>query len=106
MAFGVTREEVQAWRKAVASGEIAFLTHFWYDERFPEHPTVTKAACCSRERLEDWGKEYGLRPEWIHEDSHAPHFDLIGSWEYSILKQEGCLEQLQKLHARIGAKKG
>ncbi len=42
MAFGVKREELNRWKQAVKRGEIAFLTHYWLDDRFPEAKTVTK----------------------------------------------------------------
>lgn len=35
MAFGINREELTRWKKAVSAGEIAFLTHYWLDPRFP-----------------------------------------------------------------------
>ncbi|MGH7541388.1 MAG: hypothetical protein ACRELC_10355, partial [Gemmatimonadota bacterium] len=31
----------------------------------------------SREELEAWGVEHGLRPEWIHKGT-LPHFDAFG----------------------------
>ena len=61
MAFGIKREELKAWKKAVSEGEIAFLTHYWLDERFPGCKTVTKAGCSDIEKLTHWGKQYGLK---------------------------------------------
>ena len=31
MAFGIKRVELQAWKKAVSEGEMAFLTHYWLE---------------------------------------------------------------------------
>ncbi|PRO64449.1 hypothetical protein [Alkalicoccus urumqiensis] len=100
MAFGVTRKEIYRWRREAESGTVAFLTHFWLDDRFPECITVTKAACTSRDKLIHWGKEYGLRPEWIHEDGNIPHFDLLGEKEEAVLLAEGCAEKLYELRER------
>ncbi len=44
MAFGINREELKHWKKQVAQGDIAFLTHYWFDKRFPQFNTVTKVA--------------------------------------------------------------
>lgn len=35
MAFGIKREEMKQWKASVARGEIAYLTHYWVDPRFP-----------------------------------------------------------------------
>ncbi len=59
-------------------GEIAFLTHYWLDDRFPEAKTVTKAGCADIDKLIRWGAAYGLKKEWIHKKSEFPHFDLLG----------------------------
>ncbi len=56
MAFGIKRDELMAWKKAVSSGEIAFLTHYWIDERFPGCKTVTKAGCADIRKTERMGK--------------------------------------------------
>ncbi|NJP37221.1 hypothetical protein [Alkalicoccus luteus] len=102
MAFGVTKQELAAWKHSVRSGKVAFLTHFWYDRRFPQYNTVTKAACSDRSRLIEWGLSYGLRETWIHEERYYPHFDLIGADEFRILQEEGELEKLLKLRSRAG----
>ena len=39
----------------------------------------------SLEELVAWGREHGLKPEWIH-DSALPHFDAFGE------RLEGCGE--------------
>ncbi|KPC98263.1 hypothetical protein LR69_03534 [Geobacillus sp. BCO2] len=51
MAFGIRRHELAAWKEKVKRGEIAFLTHYWYDERFPHCTTVTKVGCADVENL-------------------------------------------------------
>ncbi|WP_301109325.1 hypothetical protein [Sporosarcina sp.] len=94
MAFGIKRQELQAWKEAVSQGEIAFLTHYWLDDRFPGINTVTKAGCSDMEKLTSWGKQYGLRPEWIHAREQYPHFDLLGERQEEILKAEKRLDQL------------
>ncbi|CEG27391.1 hypothetical protein [Bacillus sp. B-jedd] len=95
MAFGIKRKDLAEWKQKIDRGEIAFLTHYWLDERFPACNTVTKVGCLDLKKLADWGREYGLKEEWIH---HRPdgysHFDLIGSRQKEILKAEG-------LHAHI-----
>lgn len=97
MAFGIKRCELDAWKQRASAGEIAILTHYWYDRRFPDASTVTKVACSNRERLVDWGKHYGLRPEWIHERDKFPHFDLLENKQIEVLKAEGLLWQLERL---------
>lgn len=72
MAFGVKREEVNRWKKAVKRGEIAFLTHYWLDDRFPGSKTVTKAGCADIDKLVQWGAAYGLKEEWIHKKANFP----------------------------------
>lgn len=74
----------------IDAGEIAFLTHYWYDERFPNAKTVTKVGCNDLNKLVQWGKKYGLKKEWIDYRAEGySHFDLIGEWEIRILKAEG-----------------
>ncbi|WP_027963291.1 hypothetical protein [Halalkalibacillus halophilus] len=97
MAFGIKKEELRMWKSKVQKGEIAFITHFWIDERFPTMNTVTKVGCNDLDRLINWGKKYGLKASWIHRDEKYPHFDLIGSFQRDILKAEGKLEQLERL---------
>lgn len=90
MAFGIRRKDLNEWKRKIDSGEIAFLTHYWYDDRFPEAKTVTKVGCSDLEKLVEWGKEYGLKPEWIHHRKEGySHFDLIGFKEKEILWAEG-----------------
>lgn len=98
MAFGIDRRELLAWKKAVGSGEIAFLTHYWLDERFPGCKTVTKAGCSDIEKLIQWGKQYGLKEEWIDRRVNYPHFDLFGHYEREILLAEGLTDQLKRFN--------
>ncbi|MGX6443342.1 hypothetical protein ACWM35_09005 [Neobacillus sp. K501] len=90
MAFGIKRHEIREWKRKIDAGEIAFLTHYWLDDRFPGCKTVTKVGCHDLDRLADWGKRYGLEKEWIHyrRDGYS-HFDLIGERQREILRIEG-----------------
>lgn len=90
MAFGIKRHEIREWKRKIDAGEIAFLTHYWLDDRFPGCKTVTKVGCHDLDRLADWGKRYGLEKEWIHyrPDGYS-HFDLIGERQREILRIEG-----------------
>lgn len=103
MAFGVQREELETWKKAVKDGEIAFLTHYWLDERFPGCKTVTKAGCAKVDKLIEWGKQYGLKPEWIDMRNDYPHFDLFGKHERTVLENEGLTDQLERFGLRTKA---
>lgn len=96
MAFGITREELLQWKNKVRQGEIAFLTHFWLDERFPEAKTVTKVGCSNIERLIAWGQQYELKKTWIDNRNHYPHFDLVGERQILILKKENQWEQIER----------
>lgn len=102
MAFGINRNELKAWKDKVEKGEIAFLTHYWLDDRFPNCDTVTKVGCCHIEKLESWGRQYGLKPEWIDHRNDYPHFDLFGDKQYDILQAEKKWDQIKK----FGLKKG
>ncbi|MBN8234556.1 hypothetical protein JF544_04810 [Halobacillus kuroshimensis] len=99
MAFGVKREELQAWKRQVQNGEVAFLTHFWIDDRFPGCDTVTKAGCSDLDVLKEWGSCYDLHPGWIHLDPY-PHFDLFGDKQYEILKAEGRWDHIERFALR------
>ncbi|QTM99517.1 hypothetical protein ERJ70_09505 [Sediminibacillus dalangtanensis] len=98
MAFGLKREELNQWKKDVEKGNIAFLTHFWLDSRFPGCDTVTKAGCSDVNKLIKWGKQYGLDPHWIHRDDKYPHYDLFGERQKQILTAEKQWSQLEKFH--------
>lgn len=95
MAFGIKRVDVVAWKQEIDQGQIAFLTHYWLDDRFPGCKTVTKVGCNDLERLAEWGKKYGLKKEWIHhrKDGYS-HFDLLGARQKEILKAEDINERL------------
>lgn len=96
MAFGINREELTRWKQAVSAGEIAYLTHYWIDPRFPGMNTVTKVGCSDLERLRHWCSLHGLPAKYIHNRSPFPHFDLMGPKQREILLQEGLLEQLER----------
>jgi hypothetical protein len=95
MAFGIKRQEVKEWKQKIDEGEIAFLTHYWLDNRFPGSKTVTKVGCRDLEKLAEWGSKYGLKKEWIHHrrDGYS-HFDLIGERQKEILHKEGLLHHI------------
>lgn len=96
MAFGIKRNDLNAWKSAVQQGEVAFLTHYWLDDRFPNANTVTKAACQDMKQLIEWGKGYGLKKEWIHVREGFPHFDLIGDPQKRILQKERSLGNIME----------
>ncbi|MCT2536382.1 hypothetical protein NC661_12890 [Aquibacillus koreensis] len=96
MAFGIKRNELKQWKKQVINEEIAFLTHYWLDPRFPGCKTVTKVGCSNIDKLVEWGERYGLEARWIHHDKNYPHFDLFGDWQKQILVAEGQWEQLDR----------
>ena len=90
MAFGINRKELAEWKRRIDGGQIAFLTHYWLDDRFPGCKTVTKVGCADLKRLEQWGDKYGLKKEWIHKrkDGYS-HYDLLGDTQKNILEKEG-----------------
>lgn len=95
MAFGIKRKELNEWKQKIDQGEIAFLTHYWLDDRFPGYRTVTKVGCQDLEQLAKWGKKYGLKKEWIdHRRDGYSHFDLIGERQKEILLIEGLIEHI------------
>jgi hypothetical protein len=95
LAFGINREELKNWKQKVQRGEIAFLTHYWIDDRFPGCTTVTKVGCNDMSKLADWGRNYGLKPEWIDDrKKDYPHYDLFGQKQTEILKNEGLVNRL------------
>lgn len=96
MAFGITREELNKWKQAVSRGEIAFLTHYWIDPRFPGIKTVTKVGCANRKLLSDWCIAHGLNPEYIHDRPPYPHYDLLGQKQKEILQKENLLDHLER----------
>ncbi|RDU35847.1 hypothetical protein DRW41_17095 [Neobacillus piezotolerans] len=95
MAFGIKKKDVQEWKQKIDQGEIAFLTHYWLDDRFPGCKTVTKAGCNDVEKLAEWGRKHGLRKEWIHQRQDGyPHFDLLGEKQKEILIAEGLYDHI------------
>lgn len=100
MAFGITRAELKKWKEAVERGEIAYLTHYWLDPRFPGTRTVTKVGCSDMKRLSDWCFANGLNPKYIHDREKFPHFDLIGARQREILEKEQLWEHLDRFRIR------
>ncbi|GIO70254.1 hypothetical protein VQ056_30105 [Paenibacillus sp. JTLBN-2024] len=98
MAFGINRKELDAWKKAVSRGEIAFLTHYWLDPRFPGMTTVTKVGCSDLERLRAWCEAHDLPSRYIHNRNPFPHFDLIGPKQKEILIEEKLWEHLERFN--------
>lgn len=95
MAFGITRDDLVAWKEKIDKGEIAFLTHYWLDSRFPACTTVTKVGCNDLQKLIRWGERYELKKEWIHhrKDGYS-HFDLLGERQKEILIMENLFDHL------------
>lgn len=98
MAFGITKEQLKLWKRKIDQGDVAFITHYWLDDRFPGAKTVTKVGCKDIEQLARWGARYGLKKEWIHirKDGYS-HYDLLGDKQRMILRAEGKLDQLECL---------
>ncbi|MBA2941511.1 hypothetical protein HZF08_24815 [Paenibacillus sp. CGMCC 1.16610] len=98
MAFGIKRDELYRWKDAVSRGEIAFLTHYWLDDRFAGISTVTKVGCSDLERLTNWCLSHGLNPQYIHHSPSYPHYDLFGPIQKKILELEHQWEQIERFH--------
>lgn len=96
MAFGITRREMEYWKNTVAQGEIAFLTHYWLDPRFPDMRTVTKVGCSDLAKLSRWCLDNGLNPRYIHNRDPFPHFDLFGPKQRELLLKANKLDQLER----------
>ncbi|MBD2866856.1 MULTISPECIES: hypothetical protein [Paenibacillus] len=96
MAFGITREQLNEWKETVLRGEIAYLTHYWLDPRFPGVRTVTKVGCSDLARLTEWCVSYSLNPRYIHNRPPFPHFDLMGSKQVEILRSERLWSHLER----------
>ncbi|MCP3740959.1 hypothetical protein [Rossellomorea sp. BNER] len=97
MAFGLKRYEINQWKQDIDNGKIAFLTHYWFDERFPDYRTVTKVGCRDIDKLALWGKKYGLQIQWIHyRKGGYPHFDLLGERQKEILLKEGLTNHIER----------
>src|SRR5699024_6459484 len=97
-AFGIDKRELYRWKQRVQLGEIAFLTHFWQDGRFPNCSSVTKVGCIRTPKLIEWGKQYGLKAKWIHYHHAYPHFDLFGERQREILQNEGLDDHLRRFN--------
>ena len=104
MAFGIKKEELIAWKTNVSNGNIAYLTHYWQDERFPHCQTVTKVGCRDLALLKKWGRKYNLQPEWIHYHKKYPHYDLFGQLQVKILIKEGKWEHIRRFNLKKGVK--
>ncbi|MNK30546.1 hypothetical protein D3C87_489650 [compost metagenome] len=96
MAFGVSRQELNDWKERVRRGEIAYLTHYWLEPRWPGITTVTKVGCSDLQKLTAWCREHGLNPKYIHQRQPYPHYDLIGLKQMAILKQEQLWDQIER----------
>ncbi|MBD2846772.1 hypothetical protein IDH44_16365 [Paenibacillus sp. IB182496] len=103
MAFGITREELNQWKSRVMQGELAFLTHYWLDPRFPGTTSVTKVGCADLRKLTSWGASRGLNPEYIHRREGFPHFDLFGHVQLRILHREGLLDHIARFRLEEAA---
>lgn len=99
MAFGISRNELQQWKNDIDNGKVAFLTHYWVDDRFPNCKTVTKAGCRDLKKLQEWGRKYGLKSEWIHvrKDGYS-HFDLLGKRQKEILIKENLFDHIKRFN--------
>lgn len=97
MAFGINRQELNAWKKRVSQGEVAIITHYWQDKRFPKATSVTKVGCNNLILLEQWGRQYHLKPKWIHLNQY-PHFDVFGDKQKEILLREGLYDQIKRFN--------
>ncbi|GGK26934.1 hypothetical protein GCM10010965_19600 [Caldalkalibacillus thermarum] len=98
MAFGITRKELNLWKRKVEKGEIAFITHYWVHPRYPQIKTVTKVGCADMDKLIAWGKKEGLDPEWIDPHPRYPHFDLISEWQRKILYKYRQYDQIERFN--------
>ncbi|NMO97782.1 hypothetical protein [Paenibacillus lemnae] len=102
MAFGISRNELRAWQTRVAAGEIAYLTHYWYDPRFPSVSSVTKVGCSDLVRLRQWCTANELDPRYIHRRMPYPHFDLMGSKQIELLEKAGLHEHIVRFGLHEG----
>ncbi|MBU5466673.1 hypothetical protein KQI49_07495 [Virgibacillus sp. MSJ-26] len=98
MAFGIKKEELSQWQNQVKNGNIAILTHYWMDARFPNCYSVTKVGCSNINKLIEWGSKYHLKANWIHRDKNYPHFDLFGEKQKEVLESEEMWDQIQRFN--------
>ncbi|NOU96468.1 hypothetical protein GC093_25095 [Paenibacillus sp. LMG 31456] len=103
MAFGITRKELQQWKDAVTREELAFITHYWIDPRFPGIKTVTKVGCSHLDILSEWCIANGLNPAYIHQRPPYPHFDLMGLKQIEILQKEQLWSHLERFGLTVTA---
>lgn len=96
MAFGIKRSEIEQWKRTVAQGEIAYLTHYWLDPRFPDMRTVTKVGCSDLAKLSRWCLDNGLNPKYIHKRDAFPHFDVLGPKQREVLLRADLHDQLER----------
>lgn len=96
LAFGVTREQLNEWKRQASAGRIAFLTHYWLHPSFPGVTSVTKVGCANIDRLRAWAISHNLPPQYIHYRDRYPHYDIFGELQELILRREGQWEQLNK----------
>ncbi|GIP20740.1 MULTISPECIES: hypothetical protein [Paenibacillus] len=96
MAFGINRQELNEWKDQIRQGNIAFLTHYWLEPRFPGITTVTKVGCADLDKLTAWCVQNGLNPKYIHNRQPYPHYDLIGLKQQSILQKEQMWDQIER----------
>jgi hypothetical protein len=96
MAFGISRSELVEWKVMVSRGEITFLTHYWFEPRFPGIKTITKVGCSNLEKLTNWCSMNGLNAKYIHHRSEFPHFDLMGPKQKEVLYKENQWEQIKR----------
>lgn len=97
MAFGIKRDELVYWKQQVSNEQIAILTHYWEDTRFPGCTSVTKIGCANIDKLIAWGHQYKLNPNWIHQHTY-PHFDVFGEKQKEVLENEGMIDQLLRFN--------
>lgn len=97
MAFGIHKQELAEWKRQIDNGNIAFLTHYWLDERFPHCRTVTKSRVQGFRNARPLGKKVRLKKEWIdkRKDGYS-HFDLLGDRQKEILEREGLQSHIEK----------
>ncbi|WP_067843673.1 hypothetical protein [Amphibacillus sediminis] len=98
MAFGLKKHELREWKQKIEAGGLAFLTHYWLDQRFPDCTSVTKVGCMDTEKLINWGEQYGLKPEWIHHQDKYPHYDLFKPLQYTVLRAEGLEDHIKRFN--------
>lgn len=96
MAFGITRDELKAWQKKASAGDIAIITHYWTDPRFPTATSVTKVGSSDIKKLKAWGKQYGLNEHWIDYHAEYPHYDLFAPFQQLVLEQEDKQDQIRR----------